>query len=89
MRYIAMRRDELGDEVRAFEDRTFEFPSYDENDEAMTLAFWTWRQAIEDKLNEEWREKYGPESHIFLERDYNDYYGHMSYRQMEEIANEW
>ena len=89
MKYIAMRRDELGDVCRAFGDRSFEFPSYDNNDEAMNEAFYAWKDTIERKLNEEWQEAYEPECYIFLEREYHDYYSHMSLADMEAIANEW
>lgn len=85
MKYVAMRRDELGDVVRC-NDKVYEFPDYDNDDIAMESAFIAWKSTIEEQLNNEWREQYGPESYIFLEVLYSDYYGHMSLHQLEAIA---
>lgn len=88
MKYVAMRRDELGDVVRC-NDNVYEFPDYDSDDMAMESAFMAWKSTIEEQLNNEWREQYGPESYIFLEVLYSDYYGHMSLSQLEAIAEMW
>ena len=74
MKYVAMMRDELGDEVRCplFDKEVFEFPKYDLEDNAMLEAFYTWKQVKEDELNKKWQSQYGSECTIFLERDYND-----------------
>lgn len=85
MKYVAMRRDELGDVVRC-DDKVYEFPDYDSDDIAMDSACIAWRSTIEEQLNNEWREQYGPESYIFLEVLYSDYYGRMSLSQLEAIA---
>ena len=87
MKYVAMRRDELGDVVRC-NNEIYEFPDYDSDDIAMEVACMAWRSTIEEQLNNEWREQYGPESYIFLEVLYSDYYGHMSLSQLEAIAEE-
>ena len=76
MKFIFMGRDELGDDFRAygseFLEKVHEFPNYDSEDEAMEEAFYTWKQVMEEKGNKEWRSLYGPESTIFLEREYSD-----------------
>lgn len=74
MKYVVMKKDELGFEHRcyAFEDKVYEFPKFDRNDEAMFIAFQAWKDHIENELNNEYSEKYGNESHLFLERQYSD-----------------
>lgn len=78
MKYVVMRRDELGDEIRAEGhpdlERVYEFPDFEEGDEAMEAALWAWEMAIEDRVNKIWSEIYGPESTLFLEREYRDYF---------------
>jgi len=69
--YVFMRRDELGDEVRAhgteFLEGEYRFPDFEEGDEAMNAALWAWQQSLELRGQEEWEELFGSESHIFLE----------------------
>ena len=76
MKFVFMRQDELGDESRAFGseflESVHEFPNFDSDDEAMQEAFDAWKNVMESKGNKEWREKYGPESTIYLEREYSD-----------------
>ena len=76
MKFVFMRRDELGEESRAygseFLEKVHEFPNYDTEDEAMLEAFYTWKKVTEDKGNKEWRSIFGPESTVFLEREYSD-----------------
>ena len=74
MKYVAMKKDELGFENRCFlfENEIYEFPAFDSDNDAMFIAFHAWKDAIEERLNKEWQEKYGSESYIFLERLYSD-----------------
>jgi len=76
MKFIFMYRDELGHESRAygseFLEKIHEFPNYDSDDEAMTEAFYVWKNMTEDKGNKEWRNIFGSESTVFLEREHSD-----------------
>lgn len=76
MRYVVMVRDELGHPMRAFGSKALEtvytYPAIDWEDEIQTDVFYMWQSALEERLQEEWEKIYGPESHIFLEREYSD-----------------
>jgi hypothetical protein len=84
MKYVFMVRDELGDKRRAEETEflaaVHEFPEYEENDDAMAMAFYTWKQAMTERGQREWEEIYGSESRVFLERLWSDYYKNMMVR---------
>lgn len=73
--YVVMRRDELGDEVRAYGapelEQEYTFPDFDENDTAMWYAFLVWEQETNRKLQAVWESIYGSESRCFLERKYS------------------
>ena len=79
--YVFMRRDELGEEVRAhgsdFLEAEHSFPAFDEEDEAMFSAFTAWSDSLETRGQEEWEELYGPESKIFLEEKYSSQFARM------------
>ena len=74
MKYVAMKKDELGFESRCilFESEVYDFPKFDDDDNAMFIAFHAWKDAIEERLNKEYQTRYGSESYIFLERLYSD-----------------
>lgn len=76
MKYIVMGRDELGDCFRAYGtpnlEKTYVYPAFDWNDEDMIIAFYAWKDNIEERLQEEWESICGPESRVFLEREYAD-----------------
>ena len=83
MKFVFMLRDELGDEKRAygteFLSKVHEFPNYDEDDEAMEEAFYTWKSVMEEKGNKEWQSHFGEECRIFLEREFRDMYSSKFY----------
>lgn len=76
MRYVVMVKDELGEDSRAYGspalEKVYEYPAIDWEDEIAVDAFYYWKNRVEDKLQEEWENIYGPESRIFLEREYSD-----------------
>lgn len=76
MKYVFMVREETGEEVRAFGspllEEVHEFPSYDPDDEAMEDAFSAWKNNLETRGQKDWEQKFGPESRVFLERQYSD-----------------
>ena len=71
-KYIFMVRDELGDEFRAYGSEflsgVHEFPSFDEDDEAMYAAFKSWRFNLVTRAQRSWASTHGPECEVFLER---------------------
>lgn len=86
-KYVFMRRDELGDEVRAhgtdFLADVHSFPAFDEEDEAMFSAFCAWKDALEERGQREWEEHFGPESRIFLEEEYSSKFNNMGLSDLE------
>ena len=76
MKYVVMGRDELGDVFRAFGSKALEavytYPAIDWEDDLQVDVFYMWKSALEDRLQEEWEKIYGPESQMFLEREYSD-----------------
>ena len=82
--YVFMRRDELGDEVRAhgteFLEGEYRFPDFEEGDDAMNAALCAWQQSLESRGQEEWEELFGSESHIFLEETYESQFNRMPMR---------
>lgn len=75
-KYVLMTTDECGDEFRAygseFLSAEHEFPSFDENDDAMCDAFFAWQCSIEERANREWSEIFGEECSVHLEREFSD-----------------
>lgn len=75
-KYVLMVKDECGDDFRAygsdFLEAVHEFPAFDEDDDAMWQAFIAWENAIVERANSEWRERFGDECHLFLERKHSD-----------------
>lgn len=77
MKYVIMVKDELGDDFRAygtpFLEAEHEFPSFEDDNEAMRDAFFAWMNNIEARAQKEWEQTFGPECHVFLERKFSDY----------------
>ena len=77
MKYVVMVKDELGDDFRAygtpFLEAEHEFPSFEEDNEAMCDAFYAWVSSIEERAQLEWEQVFGPECRVFLERKASDY----------------
>jgi len=76
MKFVIMVRDELGEESRAygtdFLSAIHEFPSFDEDDAAMTEAFFAWMSSVENRAQADWESVFGPESSVFIERLFSD-----------------
>lgn len=71
MTVCIMGIDECGDEFRAhgteFLEGEYTFPNFDEDDEAMSAAYFAWRDSLTERANKEWAEIYGPECRLFIE----------------------
>lgn len=71
--YVVMVRDELGYEHRAEGSEklsaVYEFPYFTEANIAMWNAFNVWSYELEQELQAEWDEIYGPESRVYLEQE--------------------
>ena len=90
MKYVLMKRNDIGEVCRAFGDdylnQVFTFPDYDDDDEEMYAAFCTWANAVEEKANAIWRSIFGEEDTLFLEEDYGYKFRHMSLSELEAYA---
>lgn len=69
-RYYAMAVDELGEEFR-YNDQTYTFPDFDEEDEVAYDGFLAWKRAIVYALNK----NEDRELRIYLDRDDHEKYG--------------
>lgn len=67
--YYAMYVDELGDEHR-YNSETYEFPSFNSDDEILYNAFLAWKLSIEVALNA----TANAEIRVFLDRDDHEKY---------------
>ena len=76
MKYVVMFRDECGEVVRAFGspnlEKEYTYPTVDWNNELEVDMFYTWQARLEELLQKEWEEHFGPECQIFLERKFSD-----------------
>lgn len=66
--YVAMVRDELGDEMRATQ-REYEYPDFDETDSLAFRLFQAWCAELETAIQEEMPEEYG---RVWIERVYRE-----------------
>lgn len=78
MKYVFIVKDECGEKYRAhgsdFLSGVYEFPDYDTADETMRDIFCLWQIAMTQKANKENKEIFGPETSVFLEPLYSDYF---------------
>ena len=75
-KYVVMIRGECGEIERAFGspnlEREYTYPAVDWDNELDVEMFYTWQSALEELLQKEWEELFGPESMVFLERKFSD-----------------
>lgn len=70
--YIAMVRDELGDEKRATQD-IYEYPDFDEENEIACRLFYAWKTELENIIQEEMPEEFGI---VWIERVHGEQFGY-------------
>jgi len=84
-KYVFMKTDECGDDSRVygsdFLESEHEFPDFEEDDMAMTMAFEAWRDALVSQAQREWDERHDSgECTIFLEETYESQFKRMRVR---------
>lgn len=72
--YVAMVRDELGDEQRATQE-VYEYPDFDEENETACRLFNAWRAELENIIQEEMPDEFGS---VWIERVHSEQFRYCS-----------
>lgn len=72
--YVAMVRDELGDEQRATQE-VYEYPDFDDENETACRLFNAWRAELENIIQEEMPDEFGS---VWIERVHSEQFRYCS-----------
>lgn len=72
--YVAMVRDELGDEQRATQE-VYEYPDFDDENETACRLFNAWRAELENIIQEEMPDEFG---NVWIERVHSEQFRYCS-----------
>ena len=78
MLFCIVMKDECGCECRAFEEEFF-FPTFDEDDDAMTAALFAWQDSILEKSIALLNEKYPDHSSVWMEETYESIHARVGF----------